>query len=73
MAKSIGKVKWWNPQKGYGFILMDDGKEVFAHYTGISFGGRGTRNLLDGATVKFELLDGPKGKYAGEIEEVQNA
>ena len=56
---SNGVVKWFSPKKGYGFITLQDGKEVFVHYSAI--GGEGFRSLEQGDTVEFEVTEGPKG------------
>jgi len=63
-----GKVKWFNEVKGYGFITMDDGKEVFVHYTGIK--GEGFRTLNEGDSVEFEITEGPKGLQAVNVQRV---
>ncbi|MGI6456573.1 MAG: cold-shock protein [bacterium] len=60
MAK--GRVKWFNEQKGYGFIEQDSGKDLFVHYTGIK--GDGFRNLHEGEPVEFDIADGDKGPKA---------
>ena len=60
-----GKVKWFNAQKGYGFITGDDGQDVFVHYSAIS--GNGFRSLEEGQAVEFEIVDGPKGPQAGNV------
>jgi len=57
MAK--GKVKWFNNQKGYGFISPEEGKDVFVHYSAIQ--GDGYKSLAEGQDVEFEIADGPKG------------
>lgn len=66
----LGKVKWWNKDRGYGFILGEDGVEYFAHYADVS--GNGRRDLTDGAAVEFEALTDPKivpkGPKAVKIE-----
>ncbi|WZB69567.1 cold-shock protein [Achromobacter xylosoxidans] len=55
-----GKVKWFNADKGYGFITPDaGGTDVFAHFSAIQ--GRGYRSLNEGQEVEFEVKDGPKG------------
>ncbi len=52
----IGTVKWFNNQKGYGFISQVDGPDVFAHYTAIA--GEGFRTLKEGEEVEFEITEG---------------
>ncbi len=62
-----GKVKWFDPRKGYGFIECDDGTgDVFVHYTGIK--GEGFRTLNEGEEVTFEIVEGTKGNQAVEVE-----
>ncbi len=64
--KNTGVVKWFNSQKGYGFISPDDGSEdVFAHYRNIV--GSGHRNLEEGQHVEFFIEEGDKGLLAAEI------
>jgi CspA family cold shock protein len=61
-----GTVKWFNSEKGYGFITQDDGgPDVFAHYSAIS--GGGYRELTEGQKVTFDVTQGPKGKQASNI------
>jgi cold shock protein len=62
---AIGVVKWFSPKKGYGFITMDDGQEVFVHYTAID--GSGFRSLEQGEEVQFEVAQGPKGLQAAKV------
>jgi cold shock protein len=59
---AVGKVKWFNEVKGYGFVTMDDGKDVFVHYSAIK--GDGFRTLNENDEVEFEITDGPKGPQA---------
>ncbi len=67
---TIGKVKWFNTKKGYGFITRDDNDEdIFVHYTSIS--GDGYRALEKGEDVQFELVEGPKGLQAQNVSKVQ--
>ena len=60
-----GTVKWFNNQKGYGFISDDDGKDVFVHYTGLNM--EGFKSLEEGATVEFDVVDGTKGPQATNV------
>ena len=63
--KVIGKVKWFNNSKGYGFIGRDDGPDVFVHYTAIV--DEGFRTLSEGESVEFEIVQGPKGQQAANV------
>lgn len=58
----IGKVKWFDSKKGYGFILSEEGKEVFVHYTGII--SEGFKALTEGQNVEFEIGNNDKGVQA---------
>ncbi len=60
-----GKVKWFNAEKGYGFIERDDGPDVFVHYTAIQT--EGFRTLNQGDLVEFDIVDGPKGLQAANV------
>jgi cold shock protein len=63
---SEGKVKWFNDQKGFGFISLEDGsKDVFVHHTAI--GGSGFKSLSEGQAVEFEIVDGQKGPAASNV------
>jgi CspA family cold shock protein len=62
----IGTVKWFNGPKGYGFIEVEDGEDVFVHYTAIR--GSGYRNLEEGQRVEFTVEVGPKGPQASEVD-----
>ncbi len=60
-----GKVKWFDPKKGYGFIIGEEGQDVFVHYTSIE--GDGFRALKDGETVAYEMVQGDKGYQARAV------
>lgn len=61
-----GTVKWFNNTKGYGFIGRDDGPDVFVHYSAIV--GDGYRTLQEGEPVDFEIVQGPKGPQAANVQ-----
>ena len=63
-----GTVKWFNNQKGYGFISDEEGKDVFVHYTGIK--SEGFKSLEDGVQVEFDITDGPKGPQAINVSKL---
>ena len=65
----IGKVKWFDSKKGYGFILTEEGREVFVHYTGIV--AEGFRALTEGQNVEFEIGDNEKGRQAVNVTVVK--
>jgi CspA family cold shock protein len=66
---ATGKVKWFNDQKGFGFIASDQsGKDIFVHHTVIQ--AEGFRTLQDGETVEYEAEDGPKGMKATLVRRV---
>lgn len=60
-----GTVKWFNDEKGYGFIARDNGEDVFVHFTAINAEGR--RTLLEGQKVNFEVESGQKGPQANNV------
>jgi len=60
-----GKVKWFNPRKGYGFIEGADGRDIFVHYSSIS--GDGYRTLVEGDDVSFDIIEGEKGLRAENV------
>jgi CspA family cold shock protein len=63
-----GTVKWFNGQKGYGFITQDDGQDVFVHYSAIN--GQGFRSLEEGQRVEFEITQGAKGLQAANVSKI---
>ena len=60
-----GTVKWFNAEKGYGFITGEDGKDVFVHYSAIQ--GDGFKTLDEGQAVDFELTEGQRGMQASNV------
>ena len=65
---AMGKVKWFNDAKGYGFIQREDGEDVFVHFTAIQ--SDGFKTLAEGQEVEFEVLDGQKGPQAAHVLKV---
>ncbi|MCL2838751.1 MAG: cold shock domain-containing protein [Oscillospiraceae bacterium] len=61
----IGKVKWFNAAKGFGFIETEDGQDVFVHFSAIEMDGYKT--LDEGMEVQFEVTDGAKGPQASNV------
>ena len=61
----IGKVKWFDSKKGYGFILTEEGKEIFVHYTGVI--AEGFKALTEGQNVEFEVGGNEKGVQAVNV------
>jgi CspA family cold shock protein len=60
-----GTVKWFNSEKGYGFIEREEGPDVFVHYTAIQ--AEGFRTLFQGQEVEFTIEEGPKGPQAASV------
>tara|TARA_B100000401_G_C52538952_1_gene592839 strand:+ start:415 stop:630 length:216 start_codon:yes stop_codon:yes gene_type:complete len=60
-----GSVKWFNDEKGFGFIARENGDDVFVHFSAINSDGRKT--LIEGQQVSFEVVDGQKGPQAGNV------
>jgi CspA family cold shock protein len=69
---AVGKVKWFNEAKGYGFIVPDGGSspkdDVFVHYAQIA--GNGFRSLEENQLVEYEVATGPKGRYAQNVKKI---
>ncbi|ETT81075.1 cold shock domain-containing protein [Viridibacillus sp. FSL R5-0477] len=63
-----GKVKWFNNEKGYGFIEYNDGEDVFVHFTGIQ--EEGFRTLEEGQDVSFEIIEGNRGPQAANVNKI---
>jgi CspA family cold shock protein len=63
-----GTVKWFNDQKGYGFISQESGPDVFVHFSAIQ--GEGFKTLAEGQTVEFDVTQGPKGAQASNVRPV---
>ncbi|MCM1988563.1 cold-shock protein [Oceanirhabdus seepicola] len=61
-----GTVKWFNAEKGFGFITTEEGNDVFAHFSQIQ--KEGYKSLEEGQKVSFEIIEGQKGPQAGNIE-----
>ncbi|MGM9946783.1 cold-shock protein [Floccifex sp.] len=64
-----GKVKWFNAEKGFGFIIGTDGKDVFVHFSSIN--AKGYRTLEEGQTVTYDLIESERGKQAANVSVVQ--
>lgn len=68
-ARETGVVKWFNEQKGFGFIARDSGGDVFVHYSAIQ--GQGFRNLAEGDRVEFTVEEGRKGPAAADVRRIE--
>lgn len=62
----LGKVKWFNAEKGYGFIECEDGGDVFVHYSAIQ--GQGFKTLQEGQAVQFNVVRGSRGPQASDVK-----
>ena len=60
-----GKVKWFNAEKGYGFITSDEGKDIFVHYSAIQ--ADGFHSLEEGQKVSFEIVESDRGQQAANV------
>jgi len=61
----VGTVKWFSDEKGYGFIAVENGEDVFVHHTAIK--GEGFKTLAEGQKVQFDLTQSPKGPRAENV------
>lgn len=65
-----GTVKWFSNDKGYGFIAVPDGEDVFVHFSAIK--SEGYRSLSEGQSVEFDIVDGDKGPQAANVRPVES-
>jgi CspA family cold shock protein len=63
-----GKVKWFNPEKGFGFIEREGGKDIFVHFSAIQ--GEGYKTLEEGQQVEFDITEGERGPQAANVTKV---
>lgn len=63
-----GTVKWFNDSKGFGFIQQDNGEDVFVHFSAIQ--GDGFKSLAEGQAVTFDIVQGPKGLQAANVNKI---
>ena len=66
--RQTGTVKWFNDAKGFGFITMEGGEDVFVHFSAIQ--AQGFRSLAEGSQVEFDVVQGPKGLQAANVTPV---
>ena len=66
---TVGTVKWYNADKGYGFIQPESGEDVFVHFSAIQ--SSGYRSLNEGQTVEFDVAQGPKGPQAANVRPIE--
>ncbi len=65
---AVGTVKWFNAEKGFGFISQDGGEDLFVHFSAIQ--SAGYKTLEEGQSVEFDIVQGPKGKQAQDVRVV---
>jgi len=66
---TVGTVKWFNAEKGFGFIAPESGEDVFVHFSAIQ--STGYRSLDEGQTVEFDITQGPKGAQAANVRPLE--
>ncbi len=66
--RSTGTVKWFNDAKGFGFITTESGEDVFVHFSAIN--SNGFRSLPEGSSVEFDMVQGPKGLQAANVNAI---
>ena len=71
LKMATGKVKWFNAEKGYGFITAEDGKDVFVHYSSIN--SEGFKTLEEGQTVTYDVVESDRGQQANNVTVVDTA
>ena len=68
--RTIGTIKWFSAPKWYGFIGLEDGEDVFVHFSAIQM--EGFKRLKEGQKVEFSIEDGPRGKQAADVRLIQD-
>jgi CspA family cold shock protein len=68
LEMKTGKVKWFNAEKGYGFISTDEGEDIFVHFSAIQ--GEGFKALEEGQKVEFEVVEGARGPQAANVTKI---